>query len=253
MYQAVSNHCSKDIKEASYSEIDQSLESLYGTQVLHWGEVKKFRSATMESGESVQKYFQRLKEIAKKCGFSDVEQQVRDQLVVGLPSAIFDKVCERPKDISLKDMLQACVAAEFKVQNVGHKHDEVAFHVNNRNYGRREQAGSERSVHRRLGPPPPPPSSKEKWKRKGCYRCLKSSHRASNCPYSEAKCNYCGIKGHIEVACRKKKTERTKNVADESAFSSSVVSSDDEDQQEQTGKKQTSQASEASNTSILTR
>ena len=36
-----------------------------------------------------------------------------------------------------------------------------------------------------------------------CYRCGKA-HKATDCPFKEAKCHYCDIKGHIEAVCKKK-------------------------------------------------
>ena len=40
-----------------------------------------------------------------------------------------------------------------------------------------------------------------------CYRCGKN-HKATDCPYKEAKCNFCDIKGHLEAVCRKKQNQQ---------------------------------------------
>ena len=36
-----------------------------------------------------------------------------------------------------------------------------------------------------------------------CYRCEKA-HKASDCPYKEAKCHFCDKKGHLKAFCQKK-------------------------------------------------
>lgn len=38
-----------------------------------------------------------------------------------------------------------------------------------------------------------------------CYRCGSTKHLAHNCDLSQSTCEFCGIKGHIEGVCRKKR------------------------------------------------
>ena len=40
------------------------------------------------------------------------------------------------------------------------------------------------------------------WKK--CYRCSGTKHTAQNCPFKEAECFYCHLKGHTIQVCRKK-------------------------------------------------
>ena len=39
-----------------------------------------------------------------------------------------------------------------------------------------------------------------------CYRCGKA-HKATDCPYKEAKCHFCDIKGHLNAVCQKKQRQ----------------------------------------------
>ena len=39
---------------------------------------------------------------------------------------------------------------------------------------------------------------------KKCYRCGDKRHRATDCKYKEAKCNFCEKIGHLEAVCVKK-------------------------------------------------
>ena len=39
-----------------------------------------------------------------------------------------------------------------------------------------------------------------------CYRCGKV-HKASDCPYKEAKCHFCDKKGHLKAVCQKKQRQ----------------------------------------------
>lgn len=198
VYATVSNHLSTAIQDSTYGDISKALQSIYGKQTLHWDEMKKFRFAQMEPGEGVQKFFQRLKELAKACKLKDIDEQVRDQLMVGVPGQIFEKICEKPNNISLQEALQACLAAEFKSNSVESRNNDVAFHVNNRS----------NNIKKRLGPRPAPKSGKPKWEERGCFRCLARDHRGLECPFEKAICYYCKGEGHLGKACRKKRRER---------------------------------------------
>ncbi len=45
---------------------------------------------------------------------------------------------------------------------------------------------------------------------KPCYRCGKTEHHASECWCKDLDCRNCGKKGHIEHACKNKKTQTNK-------------------------------------------
>ena len=42
-----------------------------------------------------------------------------------------------------------------------------------------------------------------------CYRCGQKTHKATNCPFKEAKCHYCGKVGHIKRVCRQWRSDKT--------------------------------------------
>lgn len=191
VYIEVCNHLSKDIKEATYSEINASLEELYSKQVLPWVERQKFRFAHMEEGETVQKYFHRLKELAKLCKFANVDEWVRIHLVTGLRKEIFEKLCNKPDTMTLQEALTACTAAEFKVSNVEAIKNETTFHVS-----------LNRRAKDRLGPHPKFKTQNTK-KTNECYKCL-GEHPVVDCPYGEYTCNRCKNKGHLKRACKSK-------------------------------------------------
>lgn len=215
IYQAVSNHLTMEVKDATYGDINNSLSCLYGKPILVWSEIRKFKMATMAQDENVQKFFQRLKELAKTCEFTEVENQVRDQLMTGLTSKIFEKVCDKPRNITLQEAYQACVAAEFKMLSLNEV-NATAFRVESKPWG--HQNNKQEDVRKRLGPPPAPRSSKPKWDRKGCFRCLSTLHRGQSCPYDEFVCNNCFKKGHLRRACNKKDSRKhsVKQVDEES-------------------------------------
>ena len=40
-----------------------------------------------------------------------------------------------------------------------------------------------------------------------CWRCDKTKHGPEECPHKNATCYYCGIKGHVKLACMKKRRD----------------------------------------------
>ena len=39
------------------------------------------------------------------------------------------------------------------------------------------------------------------------HRCTRWKHKATDCPYKEAKCHFCDKKGHLKAVCQKKQRQ----------------------------------------------
>ncbi|MPC56432.1 hypothetical protein E2C01_050393 [Portunus trituberculatus] len=55
-----------------------------------------------------------------------------------------------------------------------------------------------------------------------CYRCEQKDYKPITCPYKSSACNYCHIKGHLEITCRKKprrlKIEQVKHIRENEKY-----------------------------------
>ena len=49
--------------------------------------------------------------------------------------------------------------------------------------------------------------------KKKCPGCDSEKHERKDCPHKEKICSFCKIKGHIEIACRKKKQKEKDDAA----------------------------------------
>ena len=85
----------------------------------------------MEPAERVQAFYNRLKEMAKKCKLNDADNMIRDQLIVGLRPDLFEKLSERPREIQLNEALDLALAAEMKVttQQASSSFNETTYKV----------------------------------------------------------------------------------------------------------------------------
>lgn len=205
LYARVKNWLNKAEVDMSLDELDTALTALCDVPFSTWMEIRKFRSAKMQEGEEVTGYFHRLKEISVKCEFSDAEQQIRDQLIVGMPDKIFDKVMTMPRSMTLAEALVKCQSEEFR-QRCRSVQVSAANVVKGRNVRDRlgempakrpkeKSEGQEKSGK---------DNAKDGTKTNRCFRCLSHYHEAKDCPYHNAECFGCKKKGHIARACNKK-------------------------------------------------
>ena len=72
--------------------------------------------------------------------------------------------------------------------------------------------------HHQKSPPPPTKSSASITAR--CYRCEKNGHAMKDCRLSNAVCNFCGKKRHIEAACITKQRSSKVNLITTSTINS---------------------------------
>ena len=86
----------------------------YSAKIHVWSERKKFKSANMAEGERVNDWFNRIKELSRNCEFAQPDDEVRDQLIVGLPTKLSEKVLDLAPEATLEQALTECADAEIK-------------------------------------------------------------------------------------------------------------------------------------------
>lgn len=204
IYTEVFNFMTKPLSEATFNEVVEAMTSMFGKKSKPWHEIREFEKINMTKSETVFKYFQRLKAAVKHVKFANTDERIKDKLISGLLPEIFDEISDMPRDTSLKDAIDRCVAAQLTVESKLTRKSEGMFYVRDGLRG----ATPKPPIQNRLGPKPSTSgstsgqnSSGNRWSGQ-CWRCLSDSHTAMNCFFKNERCRQCKKIGHIAKTCK---------------------------------------------------
>lgn len=156
-----------DVYLAAMSLLDDHFKTVDNPFV----EIEKFRSMKQATGEPAKNYVVRLRQQAMKCNFSQMEEEVRRQFVLGNADEKLKAKAFR-KELELSELITEATANESMMKRSS---VEINF-VREKNFG-----------------------SKGK---RVCWFCKKSGHFIRSCPrVKEHTCTECGKKGHTERRC----------------------------------------------------
>ena len=153
-------------------------------------EVHMFRQAKQMSGETMDRFHTRLRKLAKTCEFTDVEREIKTQIIQGCLSQRLRRRALR-ETISLTQLLdygRSLETSETQARGMEEKlQSEVATgYVNN-------------TVHEQ---------TRHKKTRAKCYRCNGSYPHTSVCPAMGKTCNSCHKQNHFAAVCRSKQQRK---------------------------------------------
>ena len=173
------------IDYVSYEELLKKLNSFFVP--MECKQVKRlvFRSRKQQPEESFQTFLGNLRDLCRGCEFADEEEEIVDQLLLGLADQSFVErlitssegsltLDEVMRKVELQEITKVAIS-KCSVDSTETTTDRVKAPIyNNKHYIQL------------------------------CFRC-DDDHDPRMCKFVNAICNYCSRRGHIEVACRSKK------------------------------------------------
>ena len=201
-----------------YDNIVKTLKEHYSPKVLVIYERFKFYKRNQEVGENIAQYVAGLKSLARTCEFqTNLKEQLRDRFVVGLRDEATQRTLLTEKDLTFDKAVELATAREAAAKDS--KEMGRPLNINYSNYSKSKFNPKEKMKpnHNKSKPTKSLPKSP-------CNGCG-GNHWKSDCPYKDAECFGCGMKGHLKSKCLKKGTKQAKkeqnyNVSSEQSNSS---------------------------------
>ena len=186
--------------ETAYSVALQQLDDYFTPQLNVPYERHLFRNMTQQR-ETVDQFVTRLRQRADNCEFTDLAEQIRDQVIEKCSSHhLRRKLLERGRDLTLVQLQTIARALEASEQQAnrmeGGGEADIAFVKQSAKYKRRPDPDFSRQATTGAGT------------NRKCYRCGSTSHlqSSSQCPARDKECYKCHGIGHFSKCCKSKDT-----------------------------------------------
>lgn len=179
----------------TYTELIELLNKHFVPPVIIYRERLNFYSAMKNADETVSQWYARVKSLALKCKFNNLNDYIRDRFVMGLVNEekIFDKLCEEDETLSLESALKKALLQETKLKS---RATDVNF-VRSKNQSGVGYGNNNNSNHQ-------PNRS-----RSPCKHCGWKSHQSNSCKFKDAVCRSYNKKGHLAPVCRFKEKKNS--------------------------------------------
>ena len=163
----------------------------------------RFYARAQEAGESFDKFVTELRQLSSTCDFENItkEQILRDKILFGIREEKVRGRLLRVSDLSLKQTLEICRAAEVseaQLKAVGDK----ALPVNAVRFKINDQRHTKKTEHK------PVTTTGAGKSGKSCGNCG-MSHEPKACPAFGKVCHHCGKENHFTRVCRQKLQKTT--------------------------------------------
>ncbi|XP_077180345.1 uncharacterized protein LOC143831150 [Paroedura picta] len=211
-----------DVDAADLDEILRRLQEHYDPQP---GEIAcryVFYQRGQREGESIAEFTAALRNLARDCQFSNLEEALRDRFVCGLRDEATQRRLFGKKGLTFKEALEDAANAEAANRSArtvrGHeasRHPPVekpTTAVHHEDLGG-DLAEEEAEVDHNVARPHRRPATSTG----PCAGCA-GPHVHSMCRFRDATCRVCGKKGHIARACRSEPDSASHPVAGENAY-----------------------------------
>jgi hypothetical protein len=194
----------KKINDLTMEEIGNFMKTQYDPKrfVVHerfkfWSDMRR------KPGETPQELAARIRQDAATCDFASIkdpqDEALRSRFICSINNEAVLKALFKVKDDELDftraieiaiETEDAAKVAKDTVHGSKPKPVNKVDHLNKAKPRGNANSGN-RSTHPKFSG--------------ACYRCGRPDHKPSDCRFKDSDCSFCGIKGHLEKACRKKK------------------------------------------------
>ena len=202
-----------------YKTAADKLTEYFSSQVNTTYEVFKFRQTKQNDSESIDSYHTRLRQLAKTCGFTDTDKEIKEHIILTCHSNALRRRALR-EDYDLPTLLKTGRSLELSESQASTvESNEVS--VNAVKY-QAQTKKSENTKPRNKGRNNNnyKPSSKNVTPSRQCRNCGGQFPHQSECPAKGKECRSCGKMNHFARVCRSKSDVATGKVRNVEAFDS---------------------------------
>lgn len=207
--------------DSQYDKAVEKLNEYFSPKTNTAYEVYMFRQAKQRDGESLDTYHTRLRQLAKTCGFTNVDKEIAEHITLTCISNSLRRRALRD-NYDLTTLLKTGRAFELSEQQARQveKHEadinSLAWRNTASNTNKMRQNRPQQNRHK---PQPRARGRHDDTRQKAakqnntCRNCGGPFPHATTCPAKGQTCNSCGKSNHWSRVCRSKPKQSTKNIS----------------------------------------
>ena len=183
----------------SYNDLKAVLKDKTKPKPTQLAERFRFHKRVQNENEDVIAYDTALREIAMTCGFTDNNDRLRDQLVIGLWNIKIKSEILSKETVTYDAALKLAVAMETANREASSMSRADDLTTRNSDDGVNKINTNQPSRYKRNF------KFKPRENRSKCIHCGRRNHLSRECSFKEAICHTCSEKGHIKPVCPNQK------------------------------------------------